>query len=238
MGLFSDKIREVRDEFNEIARGRDHSFEALLPFVVFFILALVWRIDIAAGVAFTIGLLFLARNLLRSRSLIPPLSGLLVLAIGIFAVYRSGRAGDVLLSNIGTNGLVLFLCLASLVAGRPFVAWTSYFARHYPLAWYWHPRVRPAYTEVTILWVIFFGSRLFLQLLLLRSGREAALLVFSILSGWPSVVGLLVASYLYGTWRLRNLGGPSVERYAEAARLPSRTRRVIQTAVRRIELSL
>lgn len=52
MGLFSDKIREVRDEFNEIARGRDHSFEALLPFVVFFILALVWRIDIAAGVAF------------------------------------------------------------------------------------------------------------------------------------------------------------------------------------------
>jgi hypothetical protein len=111
MGLFSDKIREIREEFKEIARGRYHSFEALLPFIVFFVLALVWRIDIAAGVAFTIGLLFLARNLLRSRSLIPPLSGLLVLAIGIFAVYRSGRAGDVLLSNIGTNGLVLSFAL-------------------------------------------------------------------------------------------------------------------------------
>ncbi len=213
MGLVIEKFREVRNEFKGIFSGRSRFFEAILPFLVFFLVAIAWRIEIAAAAAFSIGLLLLGLNLARRKPLIPPLSGLMVLAIGVFAVYRSGRAGDVLLSNIGTNGLILLLCLASLVAGRPLVAWTSYFARHYPLAWYWHHRVRPAYSEVTILWAMFFGTRLFLQLLLLRAGKDAALFLFSIMSGWPSIVGLLVASYLYGTWRLRKLGGPGVEEF-------------------------
>lgn len=33
-----------------------------------------------------------------------------------------------------------------------------------PLAWYWHPRVRPAYSEVTLAWAVYFGLRLALQL--------------------------------------------------------------------------
>jgi hypothetical protein len=30
----------------------------------------------------------------------------------------------------------------------------------------------------------------------------------------------LIASYLYGTWRLRNLGGPSVEEFKSGAEPP------------------
>jgi hypothetical protein len=29
--------------------------------------------------------------------------------------------------------------------------------------------------------------------------------------GWPATIVLLVVSYLYGTWRLRNLSGPSTK---------------------------
>jgi UPF0716 family protein affecting phage T7 exclusion len=38
--------------------------------------------------------------------------------------------------------------------------------------------------------------------------------------GWPATIALLVVSYLYGTWRLNRLGGPSVEELQERASPP------------------
>ena len=132
---------------------------------------------------------------------------------GSLLAVNTGRSGDFLLPSLGTNGLILLLCLVSIPIRRPFVAWTSYLARHYPLAWYWHPLVRPAYSEVTILWACFFGSRLFLQLLLRSSGLDSLLFLFSLLSGWPAIMLLLAVSYVYGTWRLHRLGGPGAEEF-------------------------
>ncbi|MBT7073025.1 MAG: hypothetical protein HN975_19285, partial [Anaerolineae bacterium] len=47
----------------------------------------------------------------------------------------------------------------SLLFGRPLTAWSSFITRRWDLAWYWHPRVRPAYTETTLLWTLFFGLK-------------------------------------------------------------------------------
>jgi hypothetical protein len=38
--------------------------------------------------------------------------------------------------------------------------------------------------------------------------------------GWPATILLLAVSYLYGTWRLRNLEGPSVEEFREETEPP------------------
>jgi hypothetical protein len=40
------------------------------------------------------------------------------------------------------------------------------------------------------------------------------------LTGWPATIALLVVSYLYGTWRLARLGGPSVEEFRDGAPTP------------------
>jgi hypothetical protein len=111
-------------------------------------------------------------------------------------------------------------CLASVLAGRPLVAWTSYVARRWPLAWYWHPRVRPAYSEVTLMWVAFLTLRLLLQLLLFQEQSVGTLAVIQVVSGWPATIVLLVLSYLYGTWRLRHLRGPSVEEFKAGTEPP------------------
>ena len=41
-----------------------------------------------------------------------------------------------------------------------------------------------------------------------------------LLTGWPATILLLIASYLYGTWRLRKLGGPSVEEFKAGTEPP------------------
>jgi hypothetical protein len=114
----------------------------------------------------------------------------------------------------------VLLCLASLALGQPLVAWTSHVVRRWPREWYWHPKVRPAYAEVTVAWAVFFGVKLVLQAQLIRLGALQEIVWFQALSGWPATIALLLVSYLYGTWRLRRLGGPSVEEYRRGAPPP------------------
>ncbi len=47
--------------------------------------------------------------------------------------------------------------------------------------------------------------------------RQAAV---GLLSGWPATASLLIVSYLFGTWRLARLGGPSVAEFQAQARPP------------------
>ena len=68
--------------------------------------------------------------------------------------------------------------------------------------------------------MVFFGLRLALQFNLLQAGAASQLGVVQFLTGWPATIILLIASYLYGTWRLRNLGGPAVEEFETGAEPP------------------
>ncbi|MGC9372020.1 MAG: DUF3159 domain-containing protein [Thermovirgaceae bacterium] len=213
MSLLKEKAREVKEEFDQVLKGRGHFLEAALPLLVFLILSSFWRADVASGAAVLVALFYVARDLRKGKLPVYSLGGFTALLAGLAAFRFSGRTGDVLLSSLLSNLLLLGLCLLSVLAKRPLVAWTSYLARHYPLSWYWHSRIRPAYSEVTLLWGLFFGARFLLQVMFLSSGRETALFAFSILSGWPAILVLLVVSYLYGIWRLRKLHGPSAEEF-------------------------
>ena len=70
------------------------------------------------------------------------------------------------------------------------------------------------------MWVLFFGLRLLLQFNLFQGEAANLLGIVQILTGWPATIILLIVSYLYGTWRLRNLGGPSVKEFQSEAEPP------------------
>jgi hypothetical protein len=130
------------------------------------------------------------------------------------------RAEGYFVPGIITGGLTVVICGVSIMAGRPLVAWTSHVARRWPLDWYWHPKVRPAYSEVTLAWAVFFAMRLLLQLLLFQSEQAETLAIINLIAGWPATVALLAISYMYGTWRLQRLRGPSVEEFKAGAQPP------------------
>jgi hypothetical protein len=124
-----------------------------------------------------------------------------------------GRAEGFFLPTIVSGAVTFLLAFVSIVAKRPLAAWSSFVTRRWPLAWYWHPLVRPAYTEVTWLWAIYFLLRLLGQFTFFQAGAVDQLVWLNLVLGWPGILLLLIVSYVYGSWRLRQLAGPSVAEF-------------------------
>jgi hypothetical protein len=211
--MTANKLQELVEEFRTVVVGEGGIADSVLPPVIFLIVNRFLGLTYAMGSALAVALGITALRLIRGQSWRYALGGLGGVLLAILASKLLGQAEGFFLPGIVTGALTLLALLISAVAGRPLVALTSYLTRRWPLDWYWHPRVRPAYAEVTWAWVIFFGLRLLLQVTFLQDASTAWLGLFNVLTGWPATVILLALSYLYGTWRLQNLEGPSVEEF-------------------------
>ncbi len=214
------KARELVDEFRLVVGGRGGWIDTFVPPLLFVLVNALWGLAAATWVALGVAGGIVVLRLLRGHSLLYGLGGALGVGFAVLVAWLLGRAEGYFLPAIAGSGLTALLCLVSVLVGRPLVAYSSYLARRWPLGWYWHPRVRPAYSEVTLAWAAFFAVRLVLQLTLFGQGASGTLAVVQVVSGWPVTVALLVASYLYGTWRLRNLGGPSVDEFRQQSEPP------------------
>jgi hypothetical protein len=216
----TDKIREVVDEFRTVVVGRSNLLDSIIPPLLFLLTNALLGFQYAMwGSLVVAGAITLVR-LRRRQSLLYALGGIGGVLLAILLAQLLGRAEGYFLPGIITGGFTVLVCLVSIIARRPLVAWTSYIARRWPRDWYWHPQVRPAYTEVTWFWTVFFGLRLLLEVVLFQEEAADLLAVVKVLTGWPATLVLLVVSYLYGTWRLRNLGGPSVEEFKDGTEPP------------------
>lgn len=213
-------IREIAEELRTVVLGRGRWADALIPPVVFLILNALLGFKAALGGSLMVALLIAGYRLGKRQPLRYALGGIggVVLA-GLIARLVGGAEGY-FLPGIITGALTVILCLVSIFIKRPLVAWTSYLTRRWPLEWYWHPRVRPAYNEVTVVWAIFFGLRTLLQFDLFQREAAGTLGLVQLITGWPALIILLVLSYLYGLWRLQNLEGPSVEEFKAGTEPP------------------
>lgn len=214
-----DKMRELLDEFRTVV-GSVGLLDTILPPILFLVLnglaGFTAAMIGALGIALTIAVI----RLRRKQSLIYALAGMASVGLALALAYLLGRSEGYFLPDIINSTLTLTIALVSLIIRRPMVAWTSYLARRWPLDWYWHARVRPAYTEVTLAWTVFFALRLFWQVTLFQGNNVGQLALVNALTGWPATIILLAASYLYGTWRLANLHGPSVEEFRNNSPAP------------------
>jgi len=206
------RARELTAEFRAVV-AKVGLLDTILPPVLFLFLNGLAGFQAALYGAIGMAVLIAGLRLKRRQSLLYALGGLTSTALAIALADLLGRSEGYFLPGIINGGVTMTLALISLIIRRPMVAWTSYVARRWPLDWYWHSRVRPAYTEVTLAWVFFFALRLFWQVSLFEEKAAGQLALVNVLTGWPATIVLLVLSYLYGTWRLSNLGGPSVEEF-------------------------
>lgn len=214
------KLRELVEEFRTVVAGRGSLFDSVVPPLVFAVLNGLLGFDYALWGSLALAGLITAIRLARRQRTSYALGGLGAVAVAILIARLLDRAEGYFLPGIVSGVLTVVACAVSVLIGRPLVAWTSHLARRWPLGWYWHPRVRPAYSEVTLVWTLFFGLRLWAQVALFRSERAPGLAVANIVLGWPATVVLLAISYLYGTWRLQRLRGPSVEEFQADAEPP------------------
>jgi hypothetical protein len=188
--------------------------------LVFVLVNLGFGLWPAVGAAAGTSTLLIASRVARHRTARYALGGLFGVAVATGASVLLQRAEAYFLPGMITGFVTATACLVSVVARRPLAAWASFLARRWPLDWYWHPRVRPAYQEVTLGWFVFYASRLAIQWSLFRRGEAPALATVNLFLGWPAIVLLLIGSYLYGLWRLRSLEGPSVQEFRDGVPPP------------------
>ena len=221
----STQAREVLEELRGVLAGRSALVDTLIPPAVFLgvvpLGGLVWAASAAFGLAAVLGVWRVARGASPWYAAL----GLAGAALAAGAVALAGRAEGLVLPDVLIGVLSALACLLSVLARRPLVALTSRLVRRWPAGWYRHPAVAPAYALTTLAWAVFFAARALAQVLLAGTGTTAGLAVAAIALGWPATLVLLVGTYLYGLWRLRGLGGPSVEEWSGGAPPPWRGQR-------------
>jgi intracellular septation protein A len=205
--------RELIEELNTVLRGKQTTLDTVVPPVLFVVVNLISGLDAAAVAALASAVLIMLFRLLKRQSLTYAVGGVGGVLLAVSIAKLAGSAEGYFVPALISGGLTVLACLGSVIIHRPLVALTSRLTRGWPMAWYWHPKVRPAYSEVTIAWAVFFAIRLGLQAALLDRHDATLLAAFNILSGWPATIILLIASYIYGQWRLEQLHGPSIEEF-------------------------
>ena len=207
------KGRELLDELRTVFNGRNSFLDAILPPIIFILINGLVSFQAAMWSALIVAVVIAIFRISRKQSLVYALAGVASVAVAIGIAWFLGKSEGFFLPGLVSGSMTLLLTIVSLVIRRPMVAWTSYIARRWPLDWYWHPQVRPAYSEVTFAWALFFAARLLLQFSLFENQDVNSLALTNFITGWPATILLLIFSYLYGTWRLVKLSGPSVEEF-------------------------
>ncbi len=207
----TSKMAEIWEELKSVLSGS--TIDAVLPPLVFVIVNNLLGLDTAVITALALALLLGLLRLLRKQSWGYALGGLLgvVLAAGLALLTRS--AASYFIPAIIGSGLFFLAAVVSNLIGKPLALWASHLTRGWPLVWFCREDIKPAYREVTWMWALFLGMRLMIQVHLFLRGEAAALAWANTLLGWPVTILVLVLSYIYGIWRLRNLGGPGVHEF-------------------------
>lgn len=208
------RLKELQEEFQSVFSGRGaRLLDSFFPLLFFLITNPLIGLNNALLGSLGVAGLFAVYRISKKDNPVYSLGGLGgVLLAAVFVNISRSEAGF-FLPGLISGAVTVILCVVSVALNRPLVAWSSYIARRWPLDWYWHPRVLPAYNEVTILWAVAFSARLVLEFWFFQQEAVNALGATRIFLGWPYTVFLLVASYLYGLWRLGQLNGPSIEEF-------------------------
>ena len=208
------KVKELQEEITLVFSGRGlRLVDSFVPLLVFLLANPVVGLNAALWGALAAAALFALIRIVKKETLVYSLGGLGGVLLAAVFVNLSGSESGFFLPGLISGAVTVVLCVVTVAINRPMVAWTSYIARRWPLDWYWHPQVLPAYNEVTIAWAVAFSVRLVLEFWLFQQDAVNALGSVQVILGWPFTITLLIASYLYGLWRLDRLNGPSVEEF-------------------------
>ena len=204
---------EIVDEVRSVIGGK--TIGALVPPLVFVIVNNIFGIVPGVLAAALTALIFGVQRYLRGETIKYALGGLAGVLLASAFAYYAGNAANYFLPRIISSGALFLVSVLSILVGRPIAAFASHLSRGWELDWFMRKDIKPAYREVSIVWAMLFLLRMYLQIQLYRGGDLFLIAWANTLLGFPATLTVLVLSYIYGTWRLRNLKGPGIEEFRE-----------------------
>ena len=209
---------EILEELRSIFLNK--TFDAVLPPLVYAVSNSIFGLKLAVILAVLTALFNFTRRIIKKENWKYSLAGLIGVIFASSLAFLSNNASNYFIPALTTSTLFLLASVITVLIGKPLAAWASHLSRGWPLEWFWRKDVKPAYREVTIFWAIYFALRLSIQVNLFFSEAVLNLAWVNILLGWPTIIVVLTISYIYGVWRLSNLGGPGVDEFKKGKEPP------------------
>ena len=210
-------MQEILDELKSVLSGK--TLDAIFPPLIFVIVNAFGKLNLAAILALLIAAALTTFRVIKKQPWKYALGGFVGVVIASALAYVTKSATSYFLPALISSAFLVLAATLSIILGKPLAAWTSHLIRAWPIAWYWLPQVKPAYTEVTLLWTFLIVVRLAVQVQLYLAGDATSLGWTNLILGWPITIIVLIISYIYGIWRLHKLGGPGIDEY-NAGKLP------------------
>ena len=217
-----DRRSEIRSELSGLLDADRSLLDSAVGPIVFVAVSAFVSLGWAVVSAGLVGVAVLGRRVVSGGKAGYALGGLAATIGAALLALWLGRTEGFFLPGIVANAGYAVAGVVSVLVRRPLAAWASIFLRRWPRAWFWRNDVRPAYTMVTWFWVGFWTIRGGVQLALFQAEQPEALAGVKILTGLPLGIPLVIGSYLYGTRRLRSLGGPGVDEFRNGTPQPWR----------------
>jgi len=192
----------------ELLRDKRAIVDTGLGPVLFVIVYAIAGVNTAAAVAVGASVVLMIERLIRGKSAVNAVGGLLGTGLAAFIAVKTGRPEGYFVPRM-LYQLVLALAFAgSVVIRRPIGMYIAAAIYRAEPGWTAHPRVRRTFAEVTLAWAGLFLFRTAVYAALILAEKPGGLAAASIAIGWPPFIVLAWASYRFVPWRLKRLDAP------------------------------
>ena len=208
---FKNKFDDIKKDYKELPIANENFLDAILAPVFFVTISRFQNLQTSIILTGSLIIFTFLYRILRKESLRNSLIGVGGTSIALLIAQIQGTASGFFLPGIIRDLSIASIGFVTILMGRPFTIYTSKSIRGWPLGWFLHEKVKPAYREVAIIWVVFLGLKGLVQLYFFSSPEILA--VIKLATSNQTTIFLLVLTYIYGQKKLIKLGGPSVEEY-------------------------
>lgn len=208
--------KDLYDEIKKMVTTK--TLDTLIPLSIFLLINRLFTLVVAGICALVIAILITIYRLIKKQSWQYAVAGTVSVLVALLSVYVSGQSKGYFLPSIINSVILLIISILTLSLHRPFAMWLSHLSHGWSMEWYNRDDIKPAYREVTLIWLCLISIRLLIQIKLYIDGGLTGIVLFNVLLSTPATILVLVGSYVYGLWRLNQLNGPSVDEFEQ--RLP------------------
>ena len=215
---FYTKYLEIKEELKELNVNQEGVFDSVVAPLFFVVINNFTTLNQAIIYTGILLLLLFLYRLLKKQNLKFVFYGLIGTLIALLLARVQGSASGFFIPGIIRDISIAVVGFISITIKKPFTIYSSKAIRNWPLEWYLHQLVRPAYTRVAIIWTLYLFLKGGLQIIFFNSPE--ILVTIKLLSSNQTTLILLVITYIVGQNKLQSLSGPSVDEFINGLPAP------------------
>ena len=148
---FKKKFETIKKDYQDLPIANENFIDAILAPVFFVTISRFQELQTSILLTGALIVITLSYRVFRKESLKNSLIGVAGTSIALLIAQIQGSASGFFLPGIIRDLSVATIGFLSILFGRPFTIYTSKSIRGWPLDWFLHKNVKPAYREVAII---------------------------------------------------------------------------------------